>query len=313
MQAAIHTRMTATEWSLLMSLSALWGGSFLFVGVAVQELPPLTIVAARVVLAALALLGAMRLMGATLPREPRVWAAFFGMGVLNNAVPFTLIVWSQGHIASGVASILNATTPLFTVIVAHVFTADEPMTARKLAGVLIGFVGVAVMIGGAALQSLGVAVLAQLATLMAALSYAFAGVYGRRFKAMGVAPIATAAGMLTASSLTLLPVMLLVDRPWTLPAPSATTVAALIGLALFSTSLGYILYFRLLAAAGATNLLLVTFLIPVSAILLGIWLLGERLAPRHLLGMALIGCGLAAIDGRLLDAVRIRASTTRSG
>ncbi|HEX8665073.1 MAG TPA: DMT family transporter [Beijerinckiaceae bacterium] len=313
-ESAIHARMTAAEWALLVALSVLWGGSFLFVGVAVRELPPLVIVVARVVLAATALLIIMRLMGARMPREPRVWTAFFGMGILNNAVPFTLIVWGQGHIASGVASILNATTPLFTVIVAHLFTADEPMTARKLAGVVVGFVGVAAMIGGAALQSLGVAVAAQLAMLAAALSYAFAGVYGRRFKAMGVAPIATAAGMLSASSLMLVPVMLLVDRPWTLPAPSAAAVAALAGLALLSTSLGYILYFRLLATAGATNLLLVTFLIPVSAILLGVTLLGEHLEPRHLLGMALIGCGLAAIDGRLLDAVRVRASEKpRSG
>jgi drug/metabolite transporter (DMT)-like permease len=308
-QAAIHTRMTATEWALLVSLSVLWGGSFLFVGVAVRELPPLAIVVARVVLAAAALLIVMRLVGARLPRGRKIWAAFFGMGVLNNAIPFTLIVWGQSHIASGVASILNATTPLFTVIVAHLFTADEPMTARKLAGVVAGFVGVAVMIGGAALSSLGVAVLAQLAMLAAALAYAFAGVYGRRFKAMGVEPVATAASMLTASSLMLAPVMLVVDRPWTLPAPSAAAVAALVGLALFSTSLGYILYFRLLATAGATNLLLVTFLIPVSAILLGTTLLGERLAPRHFLGMALIGCGLAAIDGRIVEALRpVRAS-----
>jgi drug/metabolite transporter (DMT)-like permease len=302
--------MTATEWALLVSLSILWGGSFLFVGVAVRELPALAIVVARVVLAAATLLAVMRLMGIRLPREPHVWAAFFGMGILNNAIPFTLIAWGQGHIASGVASIFNATTPLFTVVVAHAFTADERMTARKLAGVAIGFVGVAVMIGGAALASLGVAVLAQLAMLAAALSYAFAGVYGRRFKAMGVEPVATAAGMLTASSLMLVPVMLAVDRPWTLPAPSAAAAGALVGLALLSTSLGYILYFRLLATAGATNLLLVTFLIPASAILLGVTLLGERLEPRHFLGMALIGCGLAAIDGRLIDAIRprIRAS-----
>jgi drug/metabolite transporter (DMT)-like permease len=308
---AIHTKMTAAEWGLLVLLSVLWGGSFLFVGVAVRELPPLTIVVARVVLAAAALHMAVRLMGSGLPRDRRVWAAFFGMGVLNNAIPFTLIVWGQGHIASGVASILNATTPLFTVVVAHFLTADEPMTRRKLAGIVVGLLGVAVMVGGAALSSLGVAVLAQLAMLASALSYAFAGVYGRRFKAMGVEPIATAAGMLTASSLMLLPVMLVIDRPWTLPVPSAAALAALAGLALLSTSLGYILYFRLLATAGATNLLLVTFLIPVSAILLGVTLLDEHLEPRHFLGMALIGCGLAAIDGRLVDAMRpVRASST---
>ena len=187
-QTAIHARMTAAEWALLVGLSVLWGGSFLFVGIAVAELPPLTIVVARVALAAAALLVALRFMGVALPRERRVWVAFLGMGVLNNAIPFTLIAWGQGHIASGVASIFNATTPLFTVLVAHWLTADERMTARKLAGVAIGFGGVAVMIGGAALRTLGVDVLAQLAVLAAAISYAFAGVYGRRFKAMGVPP-----------------------------------------------------------------------------------------------------------------------------
>src|SRR4051812_23777060 len=204
-ETAVHARMTAAEWALLVGLSVLWGGSFLFVGVAVAELPPLTIVVARVALGAAALLVALRFMGVALPRERRVWVAFLGMGVLNNAIPFTLIAWGQSHIASGVASILNATTPLFTVVVAHWLTADERMSARKLAGVAIGFGGVAVMIGGAALRTLGVDVLAQLAVLAAAISYAFAGVYGRRFKAMGVAPAATAAGMLTVSTLLLLP------------------------------------------------------------------------------------------------------------
>ncbi|MFL5212868.1 MAG: EamA family transporter, partial [Microvirga sp.] len=175
-QTAIHARMTAAEWALLVGLSVLWGGSFLFVGVAVAELPPLTIVVARVALAAAALLVALRFMGVALPRERRVWVAFLGMGVLNNAIPFTLIAWGQGHIASGVASILNATTPLFTVVVAHWLTVDERMSARKLAGVAIGFGGVAVMIGGAALRTLGVDVLAQLAVLAGAISYAFAGV-----------------------------------------------------------------------------------------------------------------------------------------
>jgi drug/metabolite transporter (DMT)-like permease len=237
-------------------------------------------------------------------RERRVWTAFFGMGVLNNAIPFTLIAFGQAHIASGLASILNATTPLFTVLVAHRLTADERMTKGKLAGVVVGLVGVAVMIGDDALRSLGVNVVAQLAVLAAAISYAFAGVYGRRFKAMGVAPTATAAGMLTASSLVLLPLMLAVERPWTLPTPSAAALAALLALALLSTSLAYILYFRILATAGATNLLLVTFLIPVSAILMGSTILGERLAASHFAGMAMIGLGLAAIDGRAVDAVR---------
>lgn len=303
-EAAISRSMGATEWALLIVLSVLWGGSFLFVGLAVRELPPITIVVARVALGALALGCVLYATGRALPRDGRVWAAFLGMGLLNNATPFTLIVWGQSHIASGVASILNATTPLFTVLVAHFLTADEPATPQKLAGVVIGLLGVAVMIGADALRSLGVDVAAQLAVLAAAISYAFAGVYGRRFKALRVGPLETAAGMLTASTLMLTPVMLLVDRPWTLQMPSAPALGAVIGLALVSTSLAYILYFRILASAGATNLLLVTFLIPVSAILFGAILLGERLELRHFVGVAMIGLGLAAIDGRVLGAVR---------
>ncbi len=290
--------MTGFEWSLLLTMSVFWGGSFFFVGVAVKEFPPLTIVVCRVMLAAFALHLVIRLMKVELPNSRRVWSAFFGMGLLNNVIPFTLIVWAQAPIASGVASILTATTPLFTVIVTHFLTSDEKMTSGRLAGVLIGLVGVAVMIGGTALQSLGVNVVAQMACLGAAISYAFAGVFGRRFKALGIAPMAAATGQVTASSIILLPVMLVVDQPWNMHSPSANGLAALLGLALLSTAVGYILYFRILATAGATNVLLVTFLNPVSAIHLGILALGETLQGKHVLGMALIGLGLAAIDGR---------------
>ncbi|MDE0728135.1 MAG: DMT family transporter, partial [Alphaproteobacteria bacterium] len=178
------------------------------------------------------------------------------------------------------------------------FTSDEKMTAGRLAGVVLGMIGVAIMIGGAALDSLGVDVVAQLAFLGAALSYAFAGVFGRRFRALGVTPMATATGQVTASSLMLLPLMLFVDQPWTLPLPSVAVLGALLGVAGLSTALAYIIYFRLLATAGATNLLLVTLLIPVSAILLGVLILGEVMEAKHFSGMALIGLGLAAIDGR---------------
>ena len=309
----VNRPMTIREWGLLLCLSVLWGGSFFFVGIAVKELPALTVVVSRVVLAALALLAVIRFLGVKLPTDGSAWKAFFGMGLLNNAIPFTLIVWGQTHIASGVASILNAATPLFTVVVAHFLTADEKMTGRRLVGVTTGLVGVAVMIGGAALQSLGVNVAAQLACLAAALSYACAGVFGRRFKLMGVTPMATATGQVVASSLLLLPVAMLVDRPWMLTAPSAGTLAALLGLALLSTAVAYVLYFRILATAGATNLLLVTFLIPVSAILLGTLVLGEALEAKHIIGMALIGFGLAAIDGRPWRMLTSRFSRLKLG
>jgi drug/metabolite transporter (DMT)-like permease len=298
-QARLHRSMSLLEWTLLIALSILWGGSFFFIGVAVRALPPFTLVTARVALAALVLHVVVLATGQRMPADRRVWAAFLGMGLLNNLVPFSLLVWSQTHIASGLASILNATTPIFTVIVAHFLTRDEKMTGGRLMGVVAGFTGVVLMIGPAAFDGFGTSVLAQLAALGAACSYAFAGIYGRRFRRMGVPPLVTATGQVTASTIMLLPIALLVDQPWTLLPPGLDVLAAMAALAVLSTALGYILYFRILATAGATNLLLVTFLIPVSAILLGVTLLGERLDARHVMGMGAIAIGLAAIDGRL--------------
>ncbi|WP_173995001.1 DMT family transporter [Agrobacterium tumefaciens] len=296
---AIQKQMDASEWGMLVALSLLWGGSFFFIGIAVKELPPVTIVTLRVSLAATALLIVCRIMGLHLPRQWAVWRAFFGMGLLNNIIPFCLIVWGQTHIASGLASILNATTPLFTVIVAHFLTADEKMTGNKLAGVLIGFAGVATMIGPAAFGGAISGLWGQIAILGAAISYSFAGIFGRRFKAMGVPPLMTATGQISSSTLMLIPAALLIDKPWTLAMPSLGTWGALIGIALLSTALAYLIFFRVLATAGATNLALVTFLIPVSAILLGSLILGEQLEIKHFAGMAMIAAGLAAIDGRL--------------
>ncbi|MBE7183880.1 MAG: DMT family transporter [Methylobacterium mesophilicum] len=298
--------MSPREWAMLLLLSVLWGGSFFFNGVALHALPPLTLVVLRVGLAALILNAALPLLDLRLPRERKIWAAFFVMGLLNNAIPFTLIVWGQTAIPSGLAAILNATTPLFTVLVAHGLTADEKLTSGRIAGMGLGLIGVVVMVGPSALAGLGADVLAQLAVLGAALSYAFAGVYGRRFRRMGVVPLVTAAGQVSASTLMLLPLALLADRPWTLSMPGLSVWAAVLGLAALSTALAYVLYFRILSSAGATNLLLVAFLIPVSAILLGAAGLGERLGFGHYLGMALIGCGFVAIDGRLPERFRKR-------
>jgi drug/metabolite transporter (DMT)-like permease len=302
--ATVNRPMTSAEWSMLLLLSVLWGGSFFFNGVALRDLPVFTVVAGRVALAALILLAVCRATGVSLALGRRVWLALLVMGLLNNVLPFSLIVWGQTAIASGLASILNATTPLFTALVAHAFTPDEKLTPARVFGVVAGLVGVTAMIGGEALSGLGAGVAAQLACLAAALSYALAGVWGRRFRRMGVAPLATATGQVAASSLILVPLALVIDAPWTLPTPGPDSLAAVIGVAALSTALAYLLYFRILATAGATNLLLVTFLIPVTAILLGVLFLGETLAPRHLLGVATIGVGLAAVDGRLLRALR---------
>ena len=297
---ATHKVMGAQEWAMLLILSVLWGGSYFFIGVAVKELPPLTIMMLRVGCAALTLHLVIRVMGQWMPRDPKVWLAFGGMGLLNNVIPQTLIVWGQTQIPSGLASILNATTPLFAVLVAHFFTGDEKMTGKKFVGVIVGFIGVAIMIGPAALSGLGNNIWAQLAILLASVFYAVSGVYGRRFKQMGVSPMMTATGQLTASTLMLTPVALLVDHSWTLTQPSLAAWTAIAGLAILSTALAYLIFFRILASSGATNLLLVTFLIPISAILLGSLFLGEQLQAKHFVGMACIGVGLAAIDGRLL-------------
>ncbi len=287
--------MTRTDWTSLAILSILWGGSFVFVEVALGGLPVMTIVWVRVALAAVILGAVARVSGVALP--PRsVWPALAVMGVLNNVVPFTLFVTAQGQITGALASVLNATTPLFTVLVAHLATRDERITGTKAAGLGLGFAGVVVMLAG---EGLGGDGLAMLACLMAALSYGVAGVWGRRFRARGVAPLATALGQVTASSLMLLPVWLWVDAPWRMDLPGLVPVAAVVGLAGLSTALAYVLFFRVLASAGPTNLSLVTFLIPVSATAMGWALLGERLTMQDLAGFALILAGLLAIDGRV--------------
>ena len=301
---ADNPRMGVVEWLLLLALSVLWGSSFFFAKIAVAEVPPFTLVLGRVGLAALALLLAVRLAGERMPRDPGLWRSLLVMGALNNLIPFSLIFWGQTQIASGLASILNATTPLWTVLLAHALTPDEKLTAGRATGVVAGLIGVAVMIGPDALAGFGLHVLALLACLAAAVSYALAGIFGRRFRAMGISPLVTAAGQVTATTMMLLPLVIVIDRPWRITVPGAASIVSIIALALFCTALAYVIYFRILATAGATNLLLVTFLIPVSAILLGSLVLGERLGPRHVAGMILIGAGLAAIDGRLARLIR---------
>ena len=286
--------MTRADWTSLWFLSVLWGGSFFFVEVALQGLPTLTIVWLRVALAAAIIGGVLGLRGVAFPRGA-VWPALLVMGVLNNAVPFTLFVLAQGQISGALAAILNATTPLFTIVVAHLVTAEERILPTKAVGLGLGFAGVVVMLAGA---GLGGAVAAKLACLAAALSYACAAVWGRRFQRLGVAPLATAFGQVTASTVILLPFWLWLDRPWTLPWPGIEVAGAVVGIAALSTALAYLIYFRLLASAGATNLMLVTFLIPVSATALGWLILNETLLPQHLAGFTLITVGLLAIDGR---------------
>ena len=296
----IRTQMNRRDWAILGALALIWGGAFFFIGVAVRHVPPFTYVLARLALAAAAMLAFLWWRGEPLGLPRRAWGAIVLLALINTALPFTLFGWAQTQIASGLASILNATTPIWGVIVAHLFTSDEKITPRKAAGVLVGFAGVALMIGPGLFASLGGGALAQLACVVAALSYALAGVWARRFKKMGVSPMSVTTGQLIVGALIMVPVAL-IDKPWTLDWPPLEAIAAIAALAVVCTAFGYVLYFKLIDSSGATNALLVTLLVPPTAILLGVMFLGEAISPIDIGGLALIGLGLAAIDGRLLS------------
>jgi drug/metabolite transporter (DMT)-like permease len=298
--------MTAGDWGVLLLLGAIWGGSFFFIELALMGFPPLTLVLARLVLAAVTLWVALRASGGRMPRGWAVWRALLAMALLNSVVPWVLFASAQTEIDGGLAAILNAVTPIWGVVLAHFVTSDEKATANRLVGVTLGFGGVVWMIGADALAGMGGNILPQLACLVATILYALAGLYGRRFHGMGLSPLATATGQIGIAALVLAPVAAIVDRPWTLPMPGAVAWAGMAALALVSTALAFVLFFRLLARAGATNTMLVTFVSPAVAVLLGVLILGEKLQPQHFTGMALITLGLVAIDGRLARAAWVR-------
>ena len=297
-------KMDAFDWMMLITLATVWGGSFLFNAILVAELPVITIVAIRVTVAALALWGFARVTGRKIPTTPQVWGALLILGVLNNAIPFSLIVQGQTQITSGLASILNATTPLFTILVAGFFLTDERFSILRVLGVIVGFSGVILMVGPEALGGLGADFWAQLCALGAALSYGFASVFGRRFRELKVDPVMVATGQVTMSSLVLWPIALWIDGPQDILGLSFNAAVSMFGLAVLCTSFAYIVYFLILERAGATNISLVTFLVPISAIILGALVLGESIFIKEIIGMTLIGLGLAIIDGRLFQRLR---------
>ncbi|MDK1375104.1 MULTISPECIES: DMT family transporter [unclassified Sinorhizobium] len=306
---AINTQMTMGNWALLTLLGLIWGGSFFFARVAVAHVPPFTLVLLRLGLAALALHIYIRGRYGIYPALKERWPEFMLMGLINNAIPHAFIFLGQTHIGAGLAAILNATTPVWTVLIANMATDDEKLSAAKISGCLLGLAGTIVLIGPSALSGLvgrstTIPLWALVLPVLAAVSYGLAATYGKRFRSL--APPVTAAGQLTASTLMMLPIAALADTPWMLPAPPTTAVFAILGLALVSTAYGYILYFRIMAEAGATNASLVTLLVPPSAILLGYLFLGETLQAVDIAGMALIAAGLAVLDGRVL---KLRYST----
>lgn len=300
MNRPINQSMTSSQWSELVLLSLLWGGTYLYTALALREVDPFTIALCRTGLGVIFLYGVLAVMRQGFPLTIRAWLAFTGMGLFNNVIPFSLIMWGQKEISSGLASILIAATPLFTVIVAHWTTDDEKMSVNKIAGVLIGMAGVAVLIGPSVWTDTKLSLYSQLAGLAAALSYAIGGIFGRRYAPHGYKPIVLTAGQLTMSTLVLGCISLAFGNPFALASAGPVTWGALLAIAIPATALAYLLYFRILTTAGATNIMLVTLLMPASAIVLGAIVLGERLDWWHFAGMALIAAGLAAIDGRLL-------------
>jgi len=303
-------RINARDWSLLAVLSVLWGGSFFFNGVVLRELPPLTVVLLRVALAAMILLPVLRAYQIRFPVGLSGWKPFFAIALLNNVLPFSLIVIGQTYIPSGLASILNATTPLFTVLVMAA-AGDEKLHARRVVGVVTGLIGVIILHGqdvhgqdrhgqDPGFQSgEGVGILLYLA---AAFSYGLSALYARR-KLSNSPPLATATFQLLASALMMTIVAAVFERPWQLPMPGVTTWLALIGLAALSTALAYIVFFQVLRRSGSTNVMLVTLLIPVTAILLGYLVLGESISLREIIGALMIGSALLLMDGRVLKLI----------
>ncbi len=290
--------MPTQDWLLLVVLSITWGISFFFIKIALHSLQPLTIVFGRVLTAALALNLILRLRGEKLPRGWKQWRPFLVISLLNNVLPFTLIVWSETQISSGLTSILNASAPLWGVVIAHFYN-HEKLTNSKTIGILLGFGGVIVMIGFESLAGIGMNTLAQVAMLGATFCYAFAGAYTQRIKQHS--PTVIAASQVTISSVIMFVLMVLIERPWLSPMPSLASLGAVLELGLIGTAAAFLLYFRILRRAGASNVLLVTFLIPVTALFVGIFFLNEQLQGIHIVGMGLIASGLLALDGRVLS------------
>ncbi|RAI03602.1 EamA family transporter [Acuticoccus sediminis] len=291
--------MDGLAWLMLIVLALLWGLSFPFAHIALRGLPVLTLVALRVLLATVTLWAVVALMRLQVPDSRAAWASLLGMGVLNNVIPFSLIVWGQTEIAAGLAAVLIGTTPLFTAFVAGALLPDERITVPRLTGILFGMAGVVVIVGPGVLGDLGHSLWAQCAVLGAALSYSFSSVFARRLRRFSMHPVVLSAGQTLASSAILVPAALIVDRPFGLPMPGADVWLAVLAFAVLGTAVAYILYFAIIARAGATNTMLVTVLNPVFALISGALLLGEAVTLRQVGGLALIALGLSVVDGRL--------------
>lgn len=294
--------LSSRAWVEMLVLAIIWGGSFLSIRIALNEISPLMSVAHRTMWAMLVLWGVIAIMRISLPREPKIWLAFLVMGLLNNVIPFTLMAWGQLHIESGLTSILNAFTAVVGVVVAAIFFRDERITRRKAIGVTLGFFGVAVAIGLENFRTLDLRSMAQLAVIGGTLAYAFAGVWARK-NLVGMPPQLAAAGMLTGATVIMVPLVWVVEGPMTLDLEPRTMMA--IGYyAIIATALAYLLYYRVLAMAGSGNLMLVTLLVAPIAITLGAVYLDEKLGVNAYYGFAILALGLIILDGRAWKMLR---------
>jgi drug/metabolite transporter (DMT)-like permease len=293
------------EFLLLLLLATLWGSSYTFIKIGVETIPPITLIAVRTLIAGSILLLVMRWQGISMPRDPVVWRQFMFQAVMNSAVPFTLVAWGEKSVDAGLAAILNSTTPIFTFLLTALITRHEPVTWRKLLGVVLGLAGICLIIGVEALDGLGDQLLAQIAIVAATVSYAGAAIYGKNFK--GLHPMQPAAGSMLCGAVLLIPVSLLVDQPWTL-APSMPSIGALLCLSVFSTAIAFTIYFRLMQTLGSIGTTSQAYLRVPIGVGLGILFLGESLSPTALGGLV---CVVAAVIAMTLPA-RAKA-LSRSG
>ncbi len=289
--------MNTREWGILILISVVWGLSFFFIEIALRELGSFTLVFYRIGVAAILVTAYLYINGRRLPFDALSWRKFFVLGTFNNFVPFSLIAWGQMHIDSGLASVLNATTPMFTVVMAHFLTHDEHMTVNRIIGVLLGIIGVALLVGPETLYGLSSNALGQFAILGAAISYSCGGIYARQLNDM---PVDVAvAGTLIAATVLVFPMILLFEYPVRIHL-QLSTIGALLGMSVFGTAFAYIMFLSIIRTAGATNTLLVTFLVPITALLMGVFILDESLSDHAVIGMFVIFLGLLLIDGRVL-------------
>jgi drug/metabolite transporter (DMT)-like permease len=294
------------EFALLLLLAVLWGGSYTFIKFGVATIPPITLIAARTLIAGLLLLGIMQARGLSLPRDIGTWRRFMLQAFLNSVIPWTLIAWGERSLDAGLATILNSTAPMFTFFLTLAITRHETLSVRKLFGVLTGMAGICLIVGMQALGGLGEQLVAEIAVVVATICYAGAAIFGRAFK--GLDPMAPAAGSLLSGAAVLIPISLVIDRPWTL-APSMSSMLALIGLAVFSTAFAFVIYFRLIQTLGSVGTTAQAYLRVPIGVALGVLFLGESLTETAWIGLGCVFIGVAAMTIPERKSVPISASS----